>query len=71
MCKELSTKKLLHHGNLSTRTIDVYRYKLMEKTNSRNMIGIAIFNKLNAPAQLCLQAAIRHCSGFNPKLKYT
>jgi DNA-binding NarL/FixJ family response regulator len=49
MCREFSTKEIAGKLKLSTRTIDVYRYRLMEKTNSKNMIGIAIYafkNKL-------------------------
>jgi DNA-binding NarL/FixJ family response regulator len=49
MCREFSTKEIAGKLKLSTRTIDEYRYKLMEKTSSKNMIGIAIYalkNKL-------------------------
>ncbi|MGZ4089670.1 MAG: response regulator [Bacteroidia bacterium] len=49
ICKEYTTKEIANKLGISTRTIDDYRYKIQEKMEAKNMVGIALFaikNKL-------------------------
>lgn len=41
--QELSAKQIADKLSLSTRTVEWYRKKMMEKTNSKNMIGLIRF----------------------------
>lgn len=43
MCEQLSNKEIADALFLSVRTIEGYREKIHEKTNSKNMIGVAIY----------------------------
>ena len=49
VCKGLSTNEIAEKIALSPKTIDVYRTKLLTKTNSKNAVGLVMFaikNKL-------------------------
>jgi len=44
VCFEKSSSEIGTQLNLSTRTIENYRYKIMRKTNSKNMAGFILFS---------------------------
>jgi len=43
ICEELSTKEIASKLNLSSRTIDGYRERILEKMNVKNSAGIAVY----------------------------
>jgi DNA-binding NarL/FixJ family response regulator len=43
ICEQFTTKQIAVILGLSTRTIDDYRYKIQEKMEVRNMVGIALY----------------------------
>lgn len=43
ICEELSTKEIASRLNLSSRTIDGYRERILEKMNVKNSAGIAVY----------------------------
>lgn len=43
ICQQLTTIEIASQLNLSTRTIDDYRYKIQQKMNVKNMVGIALY----------------------------
>jgi two-component system, NarL family, response regulator NreC len=43
ICEELSTKEIASKLSLSSRTIDGYREKILEKMNVKNSAGIAVY----------------------------
>ena len=43
ICSEHSTKEIGEVLNISTRTVEAHRNKLFEKTNSKNIAGLAIY----------------------------
>jgi len=43
ICEQFSNKEMAARINLSSRTIEGYREKLLEKTHSRNTVGIVIY----------------------------
>jgi len=43
LCKQFSNKEIATQLGLSTRTVETYRERIQEKTDSRNAIGIVIF----------------------------
>lgn len=51
ICEQYSNKQIADKLDLSIRTVESYREKIFEKTDSRNMVGVAIYairNKLYA-----------------------
>jgi DNA-binding NarL/FixJ family response regulator len=47
LCLEYSSKEIASKLNFSVRTIETYRQKLMEKTQSKNVIGLIIYAFFN------------------------
>jgi len=43
LCLEYSSKEIASKLNYSARTVETYRQKLMEKTQSKNVIGLIIY----------------------------
>lgn len=43
VCKEKTNSEISEFLNLSVRTIESHRRRMIEKTNSRNMIGVVIY----------------------------
>ena len=43
ICQELSNKEIASQLNLSTRTIEGYREKILEKIDARNIAGLVIY----------------------------
>lgn len=43
VCQEYSTKDIAEKTNLSPKTIEKYRSRILEKTNSKSMIGAVIY----------------------------
>jgi DNA-binding NarL/FixJ family response regulator len=43
ICKELSNKEIATELNLSTRTIEGYREKILEKIEAKNIAGLVIY----------------------------
>jgi len=42
-CKEQNTREIADNLNISARTVEVHRKHIMEKTNSKNFIGVILF----------------------------
>jgi DNA-binding NarL/FixJ family response regulator len=42
-CREFSNKQIAEHLNISTRTVEKHRNRMMERTGSKNFIGIIVF----------------------------
>ncbi len=47
LCKQMSTKEIAHHLQLSARTIEDYRNKIMERIGAKNSVGIALYAFIN------------------------
>lgn len=43
ICEQYTTKEIASKLGLSNRTIDAYRDSIQQKTNSKNMVGIALY----------------------------
>ena len=43
ICKQFTAAEIGNELNLSVRTIEGYRRKLLEKTNSKNLAGLVVF----------------------------
>lgn len=43
ICQELTTEQIASELHLSPRTIDGYREKIIQKTQTRNLAGLAVF----------------------------
>ncbi len=43
ICEQYTTKEIASKLGLSNRTIDAYRDTIQQKTNSKNMVGIALY----------------------------
>jgi DNA-binding NarL/FixJ family response regulator len=43
ICEQFTTKEIASKLGLSHRTIDSYRDTIQQKTNSKNMVGIALY----------------------------
>jgi DNA-binding NarL/FixJ family response regulator len=43
ICQQLSTKEISRKTDLSEKTIEIHRGHIMEKTRSKNMIGLALY----------------------------
>ena len=52
ICKEYSSKQIASELGYTTRTVENYREKLMEKIGAKNAVGLAVFaikNKIYTP----------------------
>jgi len=47
ICEELTNKEIAAKMNLSKRTIEEYRLRLLHKTGAKNMVGIVIYSLKN------------------------
>ena len=43
ICKECTAPEIAEELNLSTRTVEGYRSKLLEKTNTKNLAGLVVY----------------------------
>jgi DNA-binding NarL/FixJ family response regulator len=43
LCDQLTNKEIAEKLNISFRTVETYRLSLLEKTNSKNVIGLVVF----------------------------
>jgi DNA-binding CsgD family transcriptional regulator len=43
ICRQLSAKEIADKLGLSFRTVEEYRMRIMKKTKSKNVVGIALF----------------------------
>jgi DNA-binding CsgD family transcriptional regulator len=43
ICRQLSSKEIADKLGLSFRTVEEYRMRIMKKTKSKNVVGIALF----------------------------
>jgi DNA-binding NarL/FixJ family response regulator len=43
LCNQLTNKEIADQLNISSRTVETYRLSLLEKTNSKNVIGLVVY----------------------------
>lgn len=43
LCNQLTNKEIAEKLNISSRTVETYRLSLLEKTNSKNAIGLVVY----------------------------
>ncbi len=43
LCNQLTNKEIAEKLNISFRTVETYRLSLLEKTNSKNVIGLVVY----------------------------
>ena len=52
ICKEYKTEDIAKELNLSTRTIEGYRKRLLEKSGSKNVAGLVVYTMKNSLVDL-------------------